>query len=434
MSNLPMTSEFADLLDWETQPGGEVTLLPAHIQQASRWSQSVQDPEQQWQVYLNGLALLGFEQWLHQRAPELTFTDQQCSIRQPLYASLINAVCQLQVGEFKVCVLAIGSLTDTQFSLPRAVLDLPEFAAHWYVWVEVLEELEQVRVQGGCSYDDLAQQADSLPVELDWHYALPLQHILEPDALLLGLRCLEPGSIVLPIAQATAQPESQATLQKKIAAVLPQLRSQKRTLWQVLTWAEGSLLLSSPELSRWLASELMPQPAIGRAAINAACWLRDQLDSTAQALSLMLMPNTMSAFRSARGLDGVRADLAAGGIEIPTAARGTYQDLQWGNLDLRLYTIIWTIPAAAPTRPGDEEWVLLLVLGAQPNARPPFGVKLEVRDQTQVLVEEVLDERRNNSYLYAQVIGEWNEQFQITLSLNQAIITTLIYEFEPETV
>ena len=179
----------------------------------------------------------------------------------------------------------------------------------------------------------------------------------------------------------------------------------------------------------WLSSELSVQTTANRSVINAAFWLREQLDAAAQALSMMLMPSTTPAFRNLRGLEGVRADLDAMGIEIPLEARGTYHDLQWEDLDLRLHTLVWTMPASDPTR--NTEWVLLLVLGAQPDARPPFGVKLEVMDTTQVLVEEVLEERSNNSYLYAQVIGDWNEQFQITISRNQAIITTLLYAFSP---
>ncbi|NJR65653.1 MAG: DUF1822 family protein [Leptolyngbyaceae cyanobacterium CRU_2_3] len=206
MSNLSITSNFLDPLDWESehwesQPPRVMTLLPEQVQQAADWCQPVSNPNQQWQVYLNALALLGFKQWLHQRAPELTLIDEQCSIQYPIYASLINAVYHLQVGEFKLCILAIGSLTDTQISIPRAVLDLPEFAAHWYVLVEVLEDAEQACVYGCSSYDTLAQQVDSLSVELDWNYAVPLQWFtLEPDVLLLSLRCLNSQAMSLPIA------------------------------------------------------------------------------------------------------------------------------------------------------------------------------------------------------------------------------------------
>lgn len=429
----PITSEFLEPLDWESQLSGVISLSPAQLQQAADWSQPIPNLEQQWQAYLNSLALLSVEQWLHQRAPDLAVTDEQCSIRSPIYASLINAVSNLQVGEFKLCILAIGSLSDSQISVPRAVFELPEFAAHWYVLVEVLEESEQARVCGCFSYDSLAQQPDSLTVELDWHYVVPLQWFrLEPDALLLSLRCLDPQAIALPLAAQAAQAaETIPALQKKITAVLPQLRSQKRTLWQVLTWDEGATLLRSADLMNWLSSELITQPAASRAVINAAFWLRDQLDSAAQALSLMLMPSAVSAFRSLRGLEAMRADLAAGGIHIPPEARGTYQDLQWENLELRLHTFVWTIPASASG--SAAEWVLLIVLGAQPDVRPPFGIKLEVKDTTQTLVEEVLEEQSNNSYLYAQVIGRWNENFQIALSRGGTIITEILYKFEPGT-
>jgi len=442
MTNRP--SEFLEP-DWESQPSGMIDLLPEQMRQAADWSQSIPKPEQQWQVYLNALALLGFEQWLHQRAPELILTDEQCSIHYPSYASLINGVYNLQVGAFKLCILAIGSLSDTQVSIPRAVLDLPEFSAHWYVLVEVLEEYEQARVCGCFSYDSLTRQPNSLSleelsIELDWNYAVPLERFtLEPDGLLLNLRCLDPQAVPLLI---TSQPnnlgtEAKAIVKKKITAVLPQLRSQKRDLWQVLTWDEGTTLLRSPDLMDWLSSELITQPA-HRVVINTAFWLREQLDAAAQALSLMLMPSAVSALRSLRGLEGIRADLATGGIQIPPEARGTYQDLQWENRDLRLYSFVWTIPVSPPRSVSRSaqgtEWVLLLILGAQPDARPPFGVKLEVRDTAQVLVEEILEECSNNSYLYAQVMGDWNEKFQVTISLDQLTVTTAIYEFEPEIV
>ena len=76
------------------------------------------------------------------------------------------------------------------------MLDLPEFAAHWYVLVEVLEESEQAQIHGCFSYDRLA--SDALAVELDWNYTVPLERFtLNSDALLLNLRCLNPQAISL---------------------------------------------------------------------------------------------------------------------------------------------------------------------------------------------------------------------------------------------
>jgi Protein of unknown function (DUF1822) len=221
MPNQPIPSEFLDPLDWESRPSGVIDLSPEQMRQAVDWSQSIAKPEQQWQVYFNALALLGFKQWLHQRAPDLRLTDAHCSIRDPIYASSINAVYDLQIGGFKLCVLAIGSLSDTQVSVPRAVLDLPEFASHWYVLVEVMEESEQTLVHGCFSYDSLAQAdavaKESLAIELDWHYAVPLERFtLDPDALLLNLRCLDPQAVPLPIAiSSPVGTEATASLKKK---------------------------------------------------------------------------------------------------------------------------------------------------------------------------------------------------------------------------
>jgi hypothetical protein len=87
----------------------------------------------QWQVYLNCLALSAFETWLDERAESLKIHSDKCTILQPALANFINAVANLQVGEFKVCLIATGSLSDEMVSFPRVVVDLPEFIPHFYV-------------------------------------------------------------------------------------------------------------------------------------------------------------------------------------------------------------------------------------------------------------------------------------------------------------
>jgi hypothetical protein len=53
-----------------------ITLSPEQIEWAIELSQSVPTESQQWQTYLNALALAGVEQWLQKRAPELTLSNE----------------------------------------------------------------------------------------------------------------------------------------------------------------------------------------------------------------------------------------------------------------------------------------------------------------------------------------------------------------------
>ncbi len=78
--NPPPPSDPLDLLDWQSLNPTRTELLPEHLQQAARLSQSIRLPDQRWQVYLCALGLLGFQEWLSDRAPELTVQSDRSSM------------------------------------------------------------------------------------------------------------------------------------------------------------------------------------------------------------------------------------------------------------------------------------------------------------------------------------------------------------------
>ncbi|PSB23490.1 DUF1822 family protein [Stenomitos frigidus] len=427
MINPPTHS--TDPLDWEFLVLDNTELTPEQVEQAVQISQTVHAPMKQWPVYLQALALIGFQEWLAERAPDLDVTDTHCSILQPQYANLIEAVCNLQVGAFSLCLMTIGSVTDALVSFPRAVMDVPQFAPHLYVLMQVLEEEMQVQVYGYLRSDQVAelQRSHALQASSNWTYTLPVSWF-NPDEteLLLDLRCLEPQALPRLTASPALLPI--AEVQKKLTNLLPQLQSPQCSLSQLLTWEEGATILTFPELADWLY-RVQSGAAVGRSAslapkaeqtqplINVGLWFHDRLDTIAQELAWVLMP----AFAQASALRSMEEELENRGIRIPPEARGAYQDVQLGNASLRIHVITWVISLTTAT----QGWTLLIILGAQPNTRLPIGTRLLLRDETQPLVEQVLQEDAPNSYLYAQVGGTWNERFWVTIELMDTVAMTL---------
>ncbi|MDF5709912.1 MAG: DUF1822 family protein [Nostoc sp. S4] len=162
------------MLGWRSLKGARTELLPEHFQQAARVSKSIPLSQQRWQVYLCALAVSRFEQWLKERAPDLDIQTDFASIRQPAYANVPPAACNIRVGEFKICLITSSNLTD-QHSVPFAALDIPNFAAHFYVLMQVEEEEQQVAVSGFMSYEQYHryQAAARLQIDADWTYTLP---------------------------------------------------------------------------------------------------------------------------------------------------------------------------------------------------------------------------------------------------------------------
>lgn len=412
-----------------------ITLSSEQIEWALELSQSVTSEPQQWQTYLNALALQGIKQWLQKRAPELILSSEWFSRKEndslgdsssqllvmskPPDATFSESICQLSLNEFKLYLIATDSLYDTNVSISRTAFESSQFIPHFYVLVEVLEELEQTNIRGYLRHDWLCQhlkgdrealletadhflhqqQSIGLQPESDTTYLLPIDWFeRDSDQLLLCLRCLDPAAI-------------------------PAVSPQDSTF--------GSSSLPSPV-------QKFNQPAI-----NVGLWLKDQLDRVAQDLSWILLPppSLSPELRSLQSPieqfnDVIEQLVDRGNMVIPSQARGVYRDLHWENIALRLYVVAWELQATNSV----PEWTLLLILGAPPNDTLPLGIKLQVRDEIQILEEPVLTDLlgsrasyRSKAYLYAQVIGTHNERFWVTIALAGGTALTLPpFTFEEE--
>jgi len=181
-----------------------IWLEPEDFEEAAQVSNPVTGEAQQWQSYVNGLALIGFERWVNQRDANLSVNRENCSLFQR--DNGIDVICNLKVGEFQVCLIVTEELTDN-VSVPNGAVD-SEFAGHFYVVMEVLEEQEQVSLSGFLRYDKLIDYRDSVKLQVseDRYYQIPLSLFdSEMNHLLFYSRYLEPSAIPLSV------PETMAT-------------------------------------------------------------------------------------------------------------------------------------------------------------------------------------------------------------------------------
>lgn len=425
-----------DLLDSESLTDQAIELSNQQIDRAAQLSQPIPHPNRQWQTYLHGLAFVGFEQWLEEWASDLEVDESNCSLFQLPYANLIDAVCHLHVGQFDLCLIAAPAIMNPTIEIPKAIIDLPQFVPDVYVLVEVQEEQMQVQLYGYLRRDQLIERRQASPLEADssWIYAIPLHWFnADPSDLLIELRHLDPESFHS--STASWQLHAEQSLPTRLHSLLPQLRSPDCSLSQLLTWEEAATLLSNPEWVNWIyqvqktgegkeqealahhlntkiQDSLIPPSTSGELSlqsINVGHWLTDRLDAVAQKLGWILLPPLAPAV----ALRSAREELEIAGVQLPPEARGAFEDLQLGNAALRFHAFAWMLSASIDT----FEWTLLIVLGAQPQTRLPPGIRLQVRDQTQLLFEQVLEESAKDAYLYAQVGGDLSDRFWVTIDL-----------------
>lgn len=365
--------------DGESLLDAVVTLPTEQMQRAAQLCQSITHADLQWQTYLDAIALFGVEQWLRDRAPDLSLHIDPKSL-QPSGDTSHRRVNRLNAGDFTLCILATGTLTDTVVPVPMAAVDDAQQVPHFYVLVDVEEEYDQARIAGFLRYDQLAHhQPETLIPAADGTYTVALDWFeRDPEELLLYLRCLAPEAIARPVGSA----------EPPVDPIFSQLADR---------------------------------------AMNVGTWLRDRLDDVAEELSWVLLPTRanapamLSTRTPVEQYDAVVSELIDRGMDIPSHARGAYRDLCWGQTTLRLYVVTWELhtPGQSP------EWTLLLILGAPLGAPPPLGARMVVRDEQQALVDQTLTEQSINSYLFAQVVGEPHEQFWVTVDMNNGVVVTL---------
>ena len=165
-----------------------IWLEPEDFDRAKNISERVSHESNQWQTYLNTLALSALERWLRERMPEQSISTSD---------RIIENTARLDLGEFKVCAIATEHLLDELIELPRDVVESPELTTHFYVILEVLEEQEEVIFRGCLNYNQLIDYRDRTKLQpQDNFYRLPLSLFdTEPNHLLFS-RFLEPTSIM----------------------------------------------------------------------------------------------------------------------------------------------------------------------------------------------------------------------------------------------
>lgn len=367
--------DITGLLDLQTLQESVIRLEQEHFDLAIQLSRLATNEPHQWRSYINGLALYGFVEWLEARAPDLTTL-------QPQSVSVLDAVCNLAVGDFTLCLIITESVTQELVIVPT-VVESPEFSAHLYVLLEVQEEQEQIVLRGCLRYDQLRhyQQTTHLPAHPDQTYTLPLDWF-DPDSshLLFYLRFLEPSTLALPAIPSQSEQVQSPTLPQSISTGLPPFNQSIINVWN---------------------------------------WSQNLLDTTARSL-LWSMPQpltpTFALRRSSEKVEAALQDLQHQGIDLPPQAQYAYTTLE--GTSFQFCAVTWLIATDQPI----QEWALLFILVAQPGKVLPVGTTLQVSITT-VLAEVTLETL--DLYLYVLVEGNQDEAFTPTILPPNAAAVTL---------
>jgi hypothetical protein len=403
-------------------------------------SQCHANPTASQNAYLNRLCLDVFDRWVRENwetAPAAWPDEREL-------ASIWEAVngTALVLDRTRLVLIPSDALDTEMLSVPQEWVDIPKWAADYYLAVQIDLEGDWLCIWGYTTHRTLKTKGNYDPI---WRtYSLEREAIV-PDlevmrvAAAMGLKETAEVSplpaLISPAAETLIHQLSQPSPYSprlevefdRWAAILERddWRSQLYRQRQQNASVGADLSAAKPHL----------EPK-SRETINVGLWLQERMDRLAREMSWVLLPPLILegvAVRSLRSpvreIAGVVAQLQSQGIEIPITARSAYQDLLLGDSSLRLYAVTWlTMPAESV-----PQWFLLLVLTPQFGDRLLPETTMQISDESELLNATTLPLHASDDYIYAAVSGTWSETFSVTLSLaNGTFLTLPPFAFDPE--
>jgi Protein of unknown function (DUF1822) len=373
-----------------------VILSEASLHWATEICQGMADQTQAWQAYLRALAVAGFDQWLRQG---VTPMDSHYPLEQ-----VPGKGVNLWVGDYRLCIVPMSSVSDNHIVLSASTMTDDNNFAHLYCLVEVQEEVEQIQIVATLRRDRifayLQSEHQSSQSRESTDYSVPI-HLFDitPAHTILYLACLDASNFA---AEDLGRPAVDSS--------------------------------NSPELEGVRASI----DGLRQTVLNAGRWLQDQLDEVAEQAAWVLMPPlaTDAALRSQiEELETIKDNLSQRNVEIPPRARAAFKHLQLAGFPLRLYALIWPVVDAET-----PEWSLFLCLGPDQGEVLPTGIYLKIYDQAKVCLQLVSlsqplaqsgFQTNEDTFLYAQVLGTWDECFEVEIGLaNDASLVLPAFGFK----
>lgn len=183
-----------------------IWLEPSHFEQAKVYptNNSLHQEANRWQLYLNTLALLGFEQWLKRN-------DSSCSIDKTQCINEVSAIYNLKLDGFRLNLITQEHVLDEEAKIPCLAVDRPHLAAHFHVLIEVSEEQQKIIIRGFIRHDRLVNYCKQIRTPPNGYYRVPLTAFNpRPQHLLFDCNFLEPTAI-MPLS-ITVVPDAQINL------------------------------------------------------------------------------------------------------------------------------------------------------------------------------------------------------------------------------
>ncbi|MEH1967153.1 DUF1822 family protein [Nostoc sp.] len=388
-----MTCAFADPREWLLE------ISPTIQAQSWRQSQVYATSSSRWCAYINQICLHAFLDWIStedflQASAWYSFPGI------PAFWEFVNGTAILLEGR-RIVLIPSEAIDDRELEVPQEWIDIPSWAAEYYLAVQVKPDGEWVRIWGYTTHKELKSLAHYDSV--DRTYCIDARHLTKDlNAFSLSYqfcRGEEMKAAVAPLPQLST--EQAENLVQRLGNASFRF---SRLAVPFITW--GALLENEQWRQRLYQQRQQPQSSQVR--VNLSRWLEGIYDNAWEEIETFLLFNFNSLafnFRSSSGLS------------VGSIKRAKLIDLGMEIESQKVVLLVAFIPE-------DSQQVSIRVQLHPANGEYlPVNIKLALLLESEEIIQEVQAREQDNYIQLKRFDGEVGECFSIQVTFDSHQIT-----------
>ncbi|MBD2206473.1 DUF1822 family protein [Calothrix sp. FACHB-1219] len=285
-----MTYVFADPREWELE------VSPTIQQQSWQYSQVYATPSSRWHAYINQICLDVFLDWMQaEYVPDATAWE--CLPGVPGFWEFVNGAVVL-LGQKRVVLIPSEVIDDGELEVPQEWVDIPHWAADYYIAVQVKPNENWVRFWGYTTHQQLKSLANYDPI--DRTYCIDAQDLTKDlNAFWMTYQFSQEQmkAAIAPLGElSTTQAENLCQRLGNSSVAFPRLSVP------FITWGA---LLDNQQWRQRLHQQRQQQLQSSWEQVNLSSWLEGIYETSWKTIETFLNTNAQSlafSFRSSFGL------------------------------------------------------------------------------------------------------------------------------------
>ncbi len=387
-----MTCAFADPREWWLEISPTI--------EAQSWQHQVYaTPSSRWCAYINQICLHAFLNWIStEDCPEASVWYTSPGV--PAFWEFVNGTAILLDGR-RVVLIPSEAIDDSQLEVPQEWVDIPSWAADYYLAAQVKPDGEWVRIWGYTTHTELKSLGQYDPV--DRTYCLDARHVTKDlNAFWMTYQFCKAEEIKAAIAPLPEFSTEQA--ENMLQRLGDSSVSFFRLAVPFTTW--GSLL--EHEQWRQRLYQERQQSQSSPVLVNLSRWLEGVYDDAWETIEAFFEPNSSSLAFNFRST----SELSAASIK-----RAKLIDLAMELDSHKVVLLVALLPEV------NQQFGIRVQLHPARVEYLPANIKLVLLSTEGVIIQEVQTRVQDNYVQLKRFDGEVGESFSIQVALNDYQIT-----------